>query len=148
MANRSKEVMGMLKGLAEKEVDSATEALAVAMKSADEAQSKYDMLVEYHKDYKQSFEQQLKKGIGIQAHSNFQGFFRKLEMAVLGQLELLQKAKQHVALQKKLWKESQRKKISYEVLEQRHDSKQLKQELKRDQQAMDEFAMRKGRNSR
>ncbi|HAF01216.1 MAG TPA: flagellar export protein FliJ [Methylophilaceae bacterium] len=147
MATGSIEIIKMLKEIAEKEVNSATEALADAMKVADEAQSKYDMLVEYQKDYGKNLKKSLETGIGAQAYQNFHSFFSKLDQAVKGQLEMLETAKRHVQLQKRHWKESQRKKLSYEVLEQRQDTRQTKQLLKKDQQLMDEFAMRVGRKA-
>lgn len=143
MTKRSKEVMGMLTGMATKEVDSATEALAFAMKSVQEAQSKYDMLVEYKDDYNQSFQRSMKQGLGLETYQNFQHFFKKLDVAVKGQHELLENAQKQVLLQKKEWRACQRKKISYDVLTQRYSEKEMKHELKKDQLQMDEFAMRK-----
>jgi flagellar FliJ protein len=55
---------------------------------------------------------------------------------------MVQTAKQHVQMQKKRWQETQRKKLSYEVLSQRQDDKALKVAQKKDQKLMDEFAMR------
>lgn len=148
MATRGASVMNMLKEIAQKEVDTATEALAEAMKIADEAQSKYDMLVEYRDDYSKNLQQSLEMGIGAMAYQNFQGFFRKLDQAVKGQFEMLVSAQHHVMVQKKRWKESQRKKLSYDVLEQRDVNKQAKVANKKEQRMMDEFAMRASRNAK
>lgn len=148
MATRAAGVMSMLKDIAKKEVDTATEALAEAMKIVDEAQSKYDLLVEYRNDYSRNLQQSLETGIGAQAYQNFQGFFRKLDQAVKGQYEMLLTAQHHVLVQKKRWKESQRKKLSYDVLEQRDSDKQQKAALKKEQRLMDEFASRVGRQAK
>ena len=148
MATRAAGVMSMLKEMAQKEVDTATEALAEAMKIADEAQSKYDLLVEYRNDYSKNLQQSLEMGIGAMAYQNFQGFFRKLDQAVKGQFEMLVSAQHHVLVQKKRWKESQRKKLSYDVLEQRDVNKQAKVASKKEQRMMDEFAMRVSRNAK
>ncbi len=148
MAIRAAGVMNMLKDIAQKEVDTATEALAEAMKIADEAQSKYDLLVEYRNDYSKSLQQSLEMGIGALAYQNFQGFFRKLDQAVKGQFEMLVSAQHHVLVQKKRWKESQRKKLSYDVLEQRDVEKQTKVANKKEQLMMDEFAMRATRHAK
>ena len=148
MATRAAGVMSMLKEMAQKEVDTATEALAEAMKIADEAQSKYDLLVEYRNDYSKNLQQSLEMGIGAMAYQNFQGFFRKLDQAVKGQFEMLVSAQHHVLGQKKRWKESQRKKLSYDVLEQRDLDKQAKVAGKKEQRMMDEFAMRATRNAK
>jgi flagellar FliJ protein len=148
MATQSTSVLKMLKEIAAKEVDLAAEALAFAMKTAEEAQSKHDMLVEYRQGYIEHLNKMLATGMGAEAYQNFQNFFKKLDQAISGQLEVVAMAKQQVQVQRELWQESQRKKLSYEVLSQRSDNKQLKIEQKKDQKMMDEFAMRISRSGR
>jgi flagellar FliJ protein len=138
----SSNVLGMLKGIATKEVDEATEALAKAMKLANEAQAKQDMLNEYRLDYVKNLNKILEAGMGAEAYQNFQNFFAKLDQAIAGQQEVVELALQQVKVQKQLWQESQRKKLSYEVLSDRTEKRVLKVEQKKDQKMMDEFAMR------
>ncbi len=142
MASRSSNVLGMLKDIASKEVDEATEALAKAMKLANEAQAKQDMLNEYRLDYVKNLNKILEAGMGAEAYQNFQNFFGKLDQAIAGQQEVVEQANQQVKVQKQLWQESQRKKLSYEVLSDRTEKRVLKVEQKKDQKMMDEFAMR------
>jgi flagellar protein FliJ len=148
MAIRANDTLKMLQEIADKEVDLAAEALAEAMKMMTEAQSKYELLVSYRNDYHQNLNQSLETGIGAQAYQNFLGFFKKLDQAVKGQLEMVEIAKQHVQVQQQRWKESQRKKLSYAVLTQRNEHRHHKAMLKKDQLAMDEFAMRLSRQSK
>jgi len=138
----SSNVLGMLKGIATKEVDEATEALAKAMKQATEAKAKQDMLNEYRLDYVKNLNKILEAGMGAEAYQNFQNFFGKLDQAIAGQQEVVELANQQVKVQKQFWQESQRKKLSYEVLSDRTDKRVLKVEQKKDQKMMDEFAMR------
>lgn len=138
----SSNVLGMLKGIATKEVDEATEALAKAMKLANEAQAKKEMLNEYRLDYVKNLNKILEAGMGAEAYQNFQNFFGKLDQAIAGQQEVVELANQQVKVQKQLWQESQRKKLSYEVLSDRNDNRVHKVEQKKDQKMMDEFAMR------
>lgn len=142
MASRSSNVLGMLKDIASKEVDEATEALAKAMKLANEAQAKQDMLNEYRLDYVKNLNKILEAGMGAEAYQNFQNFFGKLDQAIAGQQEVVEQTNQQVKVQKQLWQESQRKKLSYEVLSDRTEKRVLKVEQKKDQKMMDEFAMR------
>ncbi len=142
MTTRSSNVLGMLKGIASKEVDEATEALAKAMKLANEAQTKQEMLNEYRMDYVKNLNKILEAGMGAEAYQNFQNFFGKLDQAIAGQQEVVELANQQVKVQKQLWQESQRKKLSYEVLSDRTEKRVLKVEQKKDQKMMDEFAMR------
>jgi len=145
---RSNHGLKLLQELAQKEVNLTTEALAEAMRMMQEAESKYHLLLNYRNDYHQNLQQSLETGIGAQAYQNFLGFFKKLDQAVKGQLEMVQLAKQQVQVQQKRWQESQRKKLSYGVLSHRHEQRHHKVLLKKDQQAMDEFAMRVSRHSK
>lgn len=142
MAKQSSNVLGMLQGIASKEVDEAAIALAKAMKLANEAQAKQDMLNEYRLDYVRNLNKILEAGMGAKAYQNFQNFFGKLDQAIAGQQEVVALANQQVKIQKQLWQESQRKKLSYEVLSDRSEKRELKVEQKKDQKLMDEFAMR------
>ena len=142
MATHSTSVLKMLKEISAKEVDMAAEALAKAMKIADEAHSKQDLLQEYRQDYVKNLNKILEAGMGAEAYQNFQNFFSKLDQAIAGQQEVVEFAKQQVKVQRHLWQESQRKKLSYEVLSQRSDKREFKVEQKKDQKMMDEFAMR------
>jgi flagellar FliJ protein len=142
MATQSGNVLKLLKEIAVKEVDLAAEALAHAMKADSEAKSKYEMLLEYRQEYVKNLNKILEAGMGAEAYQNFQNFFKKLDQAIAGQQEVLEITKQQVKVQRQLWQESQRKKLSYEVLTQRSDKRELKVEQKRDQKLMDEFAMR------
>ena len=142
MATKSNNVLGMLQDLASKEVDEAAVALAKAMKLANEAQVKQEMLNEYRLDYVKNLNKILEAGMGAKSYQNFQNFFGKLDQAIAGQQEIVEMANQQVKIKKQLWQESQRKKLSYEVLSDRSEKRVLKVEQKKDQKLMDEFAMR------
>jgi len=145
MAKNSTSTLKMLKEIAAKEVDLAAEALALAMKTVGEAQNKHDLLREYRLDYVKKLNKQMESGISAEEYQNFQNFFSKLDQAVIGQQEMVEFAKRQEKVQRQLWQESQRKKLSYEVLSQRTTKRELKAEQKKDQKMMDEFAMRAGR---
>ena len=142
MSKQSSNVLGLLQGIASKEVDEAAIALAKAMKLANEAQAKQEMLNEYRLDYVRNLNKILEAGMGAKAYQNFQNFFGKLDQAIAGQQEIVELANQQVKLQKQIWQDSQRKKLSYEVLSDRSEKRELKVEQKKDQKLMDEFAMR------
>ena len=145
MVTHSSRTLKMLKEIAAKEVDLVAEALALAMKTVNEAQNKCDLLREYRQDYVKKLNKLLEAGIGAEEYQNFQNFFSKLDQAVNGQQEVVEFAKRQEKVQRQLWQESQRKKLSYEVLSQRNNKHELKVEQKKDQKMMDEFALRIGR---
>jgi flagellar FliJ protein len=142
MANIAPHVLKMLSETTAKEVEQVTEALAKVMKYATEAQSKYDMLQEYRREYLKSLTKSLEQGMSAESHQNFHSFLAKLDQAVAGQLDVLTMARAKVEVQKQLWQEAQRKKLSYEVLTKRSTQKKMHVENKKSQKDMDEFAMR------
>jgi flagellar FliJ protein len=142
MTARSTSVLKTLKEMAAKEVDLVTEALAHSMKVVEEAQNKQRLLREYQQDYLKNLNNLMETGVGAETYRNFQNFFTKLDQAVIGQQDVVEFAKQQVKVQRELWQESQRKKLSYEALSLRSDKRELKVEQKKDQKMMDEFAMR------
>jgi len=148
MTTKSSNVLKMLEEIAAKEVELATEALAKAMKLVDEAQGKYDMLLEYRKGYQDNLAANLTEGMTAEAYQNFQNFFKKLDHAIAGQKDVVLIAQQQVKVHRTLWQESQRKKLSYDVLISRSDKRVAKVEQKRDQKLMDEFATRMTRTKR
>ncbi|PKO46952.1 MAG: flagellar export protein FliJ [Betaproteobacteria bacterium HGW-Betaproteobacteria-22] len=146
MNGQQNHVLKMLDEIAAKEVELATEALARAMKEVKEAQSKFDMLMDYRKGYLDNLSSSLAKGMNAEAYQNFQNFLKKLDHAISGQKEVVTYAEQHVKVSRALWQESQRKKRSYDVLIERADKRAEKVEQKKDQKMMDEFATRITRN--
>jgi flagellar protein FliJ len=145
MARNSISTLNMLKEMAAKEVDLATEGLAHAIEAVSEAQNKCNLLREYRQDYVKKLNKQMESGISAEEYQNFQNFFSKLDQAVIGQQEVIEFAKRQEKVQRQLWQESQRKKLSYEVLSQRNMERELKVEQQKEQKMMDEFAMRAGR---
>lgn len=142
---RSSGVVKALKEIAAKEVDLAAEALTKAIKVVEEAESKYKMLCQYREDYLNNQNALMESGMGAEVYRNFQNFFNKLDGAVNAQAESLGFAKRQAQKQREIWQESQRKKLSYDVLAKRSDNREQKAQLKKDQNMMDEFAMRASR---
>lgn len=139
---KSANVLKMLQEISAKEVDMAAEDLAKAMKAVNEAKVKHTMLLEYRQDYEKNLKKVSETGMGAEAFQNFQNFFAKLDQAIAGQQEVVEMAEQNVKVSRHLWQESQRKKLSYDVLLNRSDKREFKAEQKKDQKMMDEFAMR------
>ncbi len=148
MASQSGSVLKMLNEIATKEVELATEALARAMKAVTEAQGKYDMLMDYRQGYLDNLNKSLSTGMNAEAYQNFQNFFKKLDQAIAGQKDVVLFSEQQVKIHRELWQESQRKKLSYDVLIDRAEKRSEKIEQKKDQKMMDEFATRISRPKR
>lgn len=142
MTTQSSSVLKMLQEISTKEVEMATEALAKAMKIADEAKAKQALLFDYRQDYEKNLSKIMGAGMGAEAYQNFQNFFGKLDQAIAGQQEVVDMTSRKVKVHQQLWQESQRKKLSYDVLLQRSEKYVHQIEQKKDQKMMDEFATR------
>jgi flagellar FliJ protein len=90
----------------------------------------------------------LATGMGAEAYQNFQNFLKKLDQAINGQQQLVEFTLQQVKVHRELWQESQKKKLSYDVLIERSHKHATKVEQKKDQKMMDEFATRISRNKK
>lgn len=136
----AKHTIELLHGLAEKDVEAASEALLQANQQADQAKQKHDMLLNYRADYLAHFNAQMEQGLSADRYQNFQDFFRKLDTAIAGQQEMVRQAEYLVGVEKAKWIVQQRKKMSYGVLEKRSVTEQTRKQAKLDQKQMDAYA--------
>jgi flagellar FliJ protein len=146
MANPS--ALDTLIELAQRDSDDAAKRLGVALKSAEEAEQKLQMLLGYRQDYADRLDQAQMNGITPFAYANFVAFVGKLDNAINGQQEVLKHAKYKSELEKATWQESERKRLSYRTLNDRAAAEALKIENKRDQKMMDDHAARTVRTNR
>ena len=135
-------VLDTLQQLASKDVDEAADVLAVANKRLQQARDQLTLLQGYRQDYLDKLSRQLAAGLDAKAYQNFQRFMRMLDQAIAGQQEVVQAAERQAGLDLANWRESHKKKRSYEVLSERSQDKVRRTELKREQKLMDEHAMR------
>lgn len=140
MANRS--ALETLIELAQRDADDAAKRLGAALKAADEAEQKLQMLLGYREDYALKLDAAQVNGITPMAYRNFVAFMDKLDNAINGQREIVQRAHQHSAQHKAAWQETERKRLSYRTLNDRAAAEALRLENKRDQKQMDEHAAR------
>ena len=128
--------------LARRETDEAAKRLGNALKMVEDCEQKLNMLIGYRNDYAVRFETSLAAGMTPMAYRNFQAFLDKLDNAVTGQVEAVQKARKRGDQEKAVWQASERKRMSYTTLENRAQQEAMHLEAKRDQKAMDEHATR------
>ena len=142
----SASALNMLFDLASEEVDTAAKNVAIANKALKEAKEKSKMLQGYKQDYIDNFNQQLKAGLGKEAHLNYQYFLQNLQQVISGQEDVVVSAQYESDKVREVLQAAQRKKMSYEVLIKRAEKEAMALANKRDQKMMDEFAARSARN--
>jgi flagellar FliJ protein len=128
--------------LAENDVENAAKHLGRTIKAKDEAVQQLEMLTQYRADYEARLQNSAQRGLTVSQYANFQGFIGKLDQAIEGQNKLIIDAEYKVELAKKLWQESEKKRLSYKTLINRATATELKKENKRDQKQTDERATR------
>jgi flagellar FliJ protein len=128
--------------LAQRESDACAKRLGAALKAVDDGEQKLQMLMGYRDDYADRLDAAQMAGITPFAYQNFVAFLGKLEQAIDGQREVLKHARVKADMEKKIWQESERKRLSYRTLNERAAAEALAIENKRDQKMMDDHAAR------
>lgn len=129
--------------LATTEVDDAAVRLGRAVRAVEEARQKLGLLDGYRDDYAQRFQNTMANGFTPMAYRNFQGFMDKLDQAIDGQQKLVRDAEWRVEQERSAWRESERKRISYDALATRAKTASDQKIAKREQKQTDEQAARK-----
>lgn len=140
MANRS--ALDTLIELATNETDEAAKRLGLAIKAAAEIENKLKLLQDYRDEYAARFELRTAAGLSAMGYSNFQLFMGKLDTAVASQQNLVNEAMKRVEERRAAWQLGERKRMSYNTLENRALEEEQKRDGKREQKAMDEHAAR------
>ncbi|CAM2148807.1 flagellar FliJ protein [Paraburkholderia tropica] len=129
-------------GLAQDDVDAATQKLGRVQRERAEIEKQLKSLIDYRDEYHTRFTESARKGMAAGNVRNFQAFIDTLDAAIEQQRRLLEQATQRVEATKPEWLRTKQKLGSYEVLQSRQDAVQARVEAKREQRDSDEFAAR------
>ncbi len=140
MANLS--ALNTLIELAVKDSDEAAKKLGEAIRAAEETEKKLTLLLGYRDEYAVRFQNSQATGLTAMDYRNFQLFIEKLDTAITGQQAVVQDAKRRIDIERKLWQDCERKRMSYDTLATRAEKEKLHKENKRDQKQTDEHAAR------
>ena len=128
--------------IAVKNSDDAAKRLGRAIKAHEETEKQLSLLMQYRKDYEYRFQDNAAKGISTSQYLNYQAFINKLDGAVDGQKLVVRDAEHKIKMAREQWQESEKKRLSYNILHNRAVSTQQKQETKLEQKQTDELAAR------
>lgn len=140
MANAS--AIDTLIDLAAAETDEAAKRLGLAIRASGDAEQKLALLLQYRDEYTARFQARMANGLTAAGYRNFQLFIDKLDQAIAGQQRLVQDAQRRADTQRDAWRESERKRKSYDTLAARAQQHAARAEAKRDQKSTDEHAAR------
>ena len=128
--------------IAETDTDEAAKKLGKAIRNHEETIAKHNLLIQYRDDYDQKFRDSASRGISSSQYGNFMSFLGKLDSAVDGQKVVVSEALRRVDAAKAHWQACEKKRLSYNTLDQRAKLDLQLKELKRDQKQTDDFAAR------
>ena len=128
--------------IAERETDEAAKLLGNAIRHHEDAIGKLNLLEQYRTDYDDKLKARAAEGLSISQYANFTAFLNKLDTAVDGQNKLIEDALHKVEMAKLEWQKCEKKRLSYQTLDERAKQVRQKKEAKRDQKQSDEFASR------
>jgi flagellar FliJ protein len=128
--------------LATNETDEAAKRLGQAIRACEDTEQKLSLLLQYREDYQARFRAGLAAGISATGYRNFQSFLDKLDTAIAGQQQIVEDAKRRIQDERTHWQSSERRRMSYDTLATRAELAQQRQQNKREQKLMDEFATR------
>ena len=128
--------------LATDEVGKAAVQLGHSIRSANDAEQKLAMLVQYRDEYTARFQSSLQDGLSVSEYRNYQHFIEKLDQAIAGQQEVVQMAQHRIEQDKSSWQSSEHKRASFDTLATRAQKEAQKKEDRAVQKEMDEYAMR------
>ncbi|MFZ6680688.1 flagellar export protein FliJ [Undibacterium sp. Tian12W] len=128
--------------ITEREVDDAAKLLGKAIRAHEDTEKKLSLLQQYRDDYAQRLQDGAAKGLTVSQYTNFLSFLAKLDSAIDGQKKVVMDAEHRIVMAKTEWQASEKKRLSYDTLQNRAQTVQQKKEAKRDQKQTDEMAAR------
>ncbi|MFZ6744177.1 flagellar export protein FliJ [Undibacterium sp. JH2W] len=128
--------------ITEREVDDAAKLLGKTIRAHEDTEKKLQLLQQYRDDYAQRLQDGAAKGLSVSQYTNFLSFLAKLDSAIDGQKQVVKDAEHRIVMAKREWQASEKKRLSYDTLQNRAQTVQQKKEAKRDQKQTDEMAAR------
>ncbi|PVX97368.1 flagellar export protein FliJ [Paraburkholderia unamae] len=129
-------------GLAQDDVDAATQKLGRVQRERGEVEKQLEALITYRDEYHARFTESARSGMAAGNVRNFQAFIDTLDAAIEQQRRILEQATARVEAAKPEWQRSKQKLGSYEVLQTRQDEVQARKDARREQRDADEYAAR------
>ena len=136
----------LLLDLAQQQTDSSAKKLGKLNFQQREAERKLNLLLQYRHSYQSHFQNSTEKGIDHIEWLNFLAFMNKLDTAITEQRQAVLNAQNKRIEGGGEFLSCQRKLKSYDILSQRQQDAENRQQLKYEQKVQDEFASNSSRH--
>lgn len=131
-----------LRGLAEKDVESAAASLGEMRKGFQQAEEQLNTLINYQFEYRNNLNDSMTQGIASTRWQNYQQFIQTLEKAIDQHRQQLSAWTNKVNQALNFWQEKQKRLQAWQTLQDRKTAETLLAENRLDQKQMDEYAQR------
>jgi flagellar FliJ protein len=125
----------------------ALEAFGAVQRKYSTLLSQINGLKDYRKDYQDRFDQLGVNGVNIAQLLEYRSFIDKLDLAIIGQEQMLSSIEAELKSGRKIWEEQHHKTQSLQKVCDSALAAEMKLEAKQEQLEQDERASRIGRNS-
>jgi flagellar FliJ protein len=132
----------VLEELANTRGDAIAGRLRTLLTRQREAQTKRDLLANYHGDYSRRLDEAIRSGITGESLHNFETFLRSLESALTQQSGELEQCAQEIERVKSEWQREKIRAESFATLSERVARERLRVEAREQQKQQDEFSAR------
>ena len=129
--------------LSQLRLDEATRVLGELISGQQEATQRLELLMQYRDEYQSRFLATAQSGIGRDAWHNYRAFLDRLDAAVAQAREMVAASEQRTAAGQQEWLNKRGRVKAFDTLAQRHESRLIYAESKREQKAFDEHAARR-----
>lgn len=132
--------------LSQVRLDEATRMLGELIAGQQEAAQRLELLQQYRNEYQSRFLEAAQTGIGRDAWHNYRVFLERLDAAVAQAQEMVAASERRTAAGQMEWLNKRGKVKAFDTLAQRHQSRIMYAESKREQKTVDEHAARRHRD--
>lgn len=129
--------------LSQLRLDTATKRLGELIAGEQEAQKRYELLVEYRSEYQARFVAAAQNGLAPREWQNFKGFLMKLDEAINQANALVSQSQTRTAHGQREWLAKRGNLKAYDTLAQRHRDREQIIEVRSEQRDLDELGSRK-----
>lgn len=129
--------------LSQLRLDNATKRLGELIAGEQEAQKRYELLVEYRSEYQTRFVAAAKNGLAPREWQNFQGFLLKLDEAINQANAMVMQSQTRTANGQREWLAKRGNLKAFDTLAQRQRDREQVIEVREEQRDLDEFGSRK-----
>ena len=132
--------------LSQLRLDEATRRLGELISGQQEAAQRLELLIQYRQEYQQRFLASAQTGIGRDAWHNYQAFLDRLDAAVAQAREMMVASEQRTAAGQQEWLNKRGRLKAFDTLAQRHQTREVYAEAKKEQKVFDEHSARRFRD--